>query len=443
MEKLIEIYDEETVERILDAPYYDEEKLCSLIPYICDPYGELDEITEAKINVLALYPSFFFQLGEEVDSVPDVRPFSEETRKAMNVSWYPWLELQREFTRLYEEGEEDDENIYYILFFGHNTEELIWNKDDYEDDMKDFFKNYPVLTYILLLIKEENNNIAVAFDYPYSFDINSKHIHNSFYLAQLAQNRQMVDFLLKEADRESIREILINYHLDNPFVYEWLIDNGLSEDIDNNAHLIYRMIKGDTTFPQRDDIKEVVHTALRYGNTQLLEKYLERYETKSKDIIIGTLEEKYNNKYPLSRKTVEDALNTLGKFYGIKRFYEYVDTLKIALEWGLLSWIKKLSIEDLIPPIEYQRQTYRSKSYKRYKIHPILYFMEKKTNMSSKNREEIMEYLNALYKISPSDMLKEAIENELKNAATSLLNRYTYSNEQLKETLLYFLRRDY
>lgn len=98
MEKLLHIYDEEISRKIFDNPYYDEDKLCSLIPYICDPYEDPDEIVEAKLSALAIDPEFFFLYGSVVDQVPDVRPFSEETRRGMNIPWFPWLEVERNFT---------------------------------------------------------------------------------------------------------------------------------------------------------------------------------------------------------------------------------------------------------------------------------------------------------------------------------------------------------
>lgn len=437
MERLFEIYDEDTANRIIETSNYDEEKLCLVIPYICGSYEEPDEVTEAKIYVLAHDPYFFFRFGEEIDSVPDVRPFSEETRRSMKISWYPWLEIQREFSELYEREEYVQE--FNILMTGNYSNVYInfHRKDEYKEDLEKFFISYPVISYILLLKIKKNHPLAVLLNYPYIFDL--ERTEDTYKLVAYAQNTEVVDFLLEGVDPS----LLDDSELKNPVVYKWLMNYGVPDriNIDPWYYNLYRIQKDDPEFLKTkditnpDEIKFLTSTFIEYGAERLLRKIMEQHENIVYFFILEILNKGFPEEYniKLNRKSVKTALNVLRSVYGIRRRYDDLDALEKALRWGLLEWIKdsskKLSIVELSSHISFNKK----------KIHPFLYFLEKHKRFHPRYLKEMIQYLEGLYNKNPTDLLREASDNHLRGAIVLLLEIYDYSKEELKETILSLL----
>lgn len=264
---------------------------------------------------------------------------------------------------------------------------IIKDEEEYISLFQKFIFYYPVLSYVLLIKEEGNNYIAVLLDYTYLFDIEKD--EEIWRLAFFAKNRDVVNFLLQDANIETVADPKIG-PIDNPFVYEWLIDHGASNllGVVDKMHYI----------GFRDDLKLFNLNK----DIALIEDWIDIFILRN------------------SEKLLEKLLR------------ENIDTLKLSLLYLFPSWIRKLieisSLEEMKQSIKYS-----SKS-----IHPLLYLLEIKEPSSAFNR--IWNLLEDFYQLNPEDLLDEATKIRLMDAIEELFEIYDYSKEKLKEAFVLFIR---
>lgn len=410
---LSDIYGEVKVKNIIHNKFYDDKTLCIILPYINKKSSKRDEDLEkeAKLYILSEYTDFFFKFGLIVDRVPDLRSISETTREKIQVElWNPWIELERELDILYtekERGDEKDEKIYHILDVNEE-----WTTAD-EKNFLPFFCTYPIVSYLLFL-NEENISLAVEFDYPnihlLPFPIPLDEIINS-------KSKRMVEWILRDTsssvllDKAKINERI----LDNIFILEWLINKGTSDKIPVD-HLIKVITREDhiglfyKTYDQKYMVKWSI-ASVHNKSEKILLHLLNNDDVFS--MVKGSiLTNEFN---PVFTKFL---MSILSKKYGIQRYYDNGDMLKIAIDIKFIDWIKSLPLEELASPI--------INHYNGEEIHPILYVF--RNNYYLSELYDIIPYLLSIYEETLEDILYYAVMSHDLDAIKTMVS-YNFSND--------------
>lgn len=400
MEFLSNIFEEEILKKIINHEYYDEEKMCSIIPYACDDSLELDEETEAKFYVLANDPLIFFLLGDRVDDVPDLRSISEGTREFLHIdSWQPWKELEREIEILYYiDDRRDNWSIY---------DRLLKAKDLYSDKKEEFtyfFYTYPIISYLLLLNIESLYAGRLAYPYLELLPRDKNSYKNSLYASDI----KTVRFLLEDIDPM----VVINERLyGNLFVFEWLVENNANDKLPRDDLLHSITLSDNLSLFLKYEKEESAETWPYYlikNNSIKIIEYL--FDSKDSELYYEHLilyasdpDEWLGYQYPYI-----DFVQLLTRKYGLKRYYGEYDAFKTALYWGDFDWIKLLPQETLIKYVEYEDK----------EIHPILYMF----HVSPHLNKDLLDYLYEVFQTNPHSIIQEAIAEKLRGGLIEIIN---------------------
>lgn len=439
-DRLVEFFDQENAIKIMNSPYFDEEKLCSLIPYLCN---KSDIYDEDKMQVLLLLPDFFFRYGKNVDQVPDFRRISEEGRKRFNLEeWRPWS-LLREEVEIFTTQENRDETYGSVVYNALEQEEIfreitiygvpqekrdLYEKDPYSfqppgtvvyqydpfDVVPLFFDTYPILSYLLLLV----NHLpvyAAEYDHMAAMDIVKRTvIEENRYEIALVANREIVDFLLKKEDLPYVLRINRKYHTG---ILSWLYDHMKSrEDLmiiaiaNDNPTLYFRL---------REDLKNDY-------KGELLDRFHIPYQ-----IYIKLVKEEPQEwiRYLITFQSIPwitqvKILDAFGD--SLHRFVDSVDLLQWAINEGNIAFIYFF--------IEHGEGEEPTKETKTLSLPPILHIYNSPL-LSDSVKDDIMKRYS---RVDLFGMALERIKNdEMINFARTLIKerKVNYTREQFIEAL--------
>lgn len=393
LSKLSEIYGESLAQNILEHPQYDKRLLCKIIPYL-NGKEDLDANTEAKLRILSDNVQFFFLFASSIDHVPYLRLINEETRKTLSVDvWSPWIELEKELEIFYNaqnRKEEMDWIIYDILDFeeGAPSFDDILKDSAYKEAFTRFFYTYPVLSR-LLLDHKRNIPLAVYFDYPY---ISNK---MAWFYVRYARSEATINKMLENANPSAFSSYAARHGLfSNIFVIKWLHRYCEIEKLPYQSEIKRTILSNDDiemfqTLYNSKVTDSDVNTLIRSKSERIL-LYLmdseERVKIYNKFISLysrGRMNKEMYEHYHL-------FLSLFSKMFGVLRYYDAIDTFKIAIIMGNWDWIRTLPKDSLFEPI--------------YDRHPLSYLFDQM--FTNEKLHEIVPYLSTIYKESLHDIIR-------------------------------------
>lgn len=411
---LLESYEKPLVEEIINHPWYDERLLCSIIPSLCGKEEREDD--EAKLHILAFNPSFFFYFGSIIDSVPDLRSLSKETKSTFNLRpWNPWFALEEEFETLLsaeERGDRASQEIFNLLMPEEKK-----NYINEEREMTRFFYTYPIISHLFFL-NEENLIFAVTYDY---FNVDFLPRTMPLSLAYLARSDKMVKWIFG-----NVNPLIViaqkhkgdNKILQNIFVIRWLINKDVQDRIPIEDLFYTIALADDEKSFQRvymnDDFEKWFSTSITYRSKRIFSLLL-NMNSHMKNMVIAEIGLRQE------RDRWSFLLSSLGEKYGIKRFYGSVDTLLGAIEYKYIEWIKALPKEDLIDPIVSEDISY----------HPMEIIFDKDSGFLSAFSQKIIPYLLEVYEETLEDILYQLVIHRSVSGVEAIISYHSFSRDSL------------
>lgn len=422
---LSKVYDEHIVKKILKSSRYDEEVICSKIPYLCNTESdEMDEETEAKLRILATNPSFFIYFSDLIDTVPDLRSLSKESKEGFIVRpWNPWIELSEEFDVL--QTAEDRGNKMDMRFFSSLMPRKRPRFDPFSFknvEMRDFFYTYPVISYLFFLL-DKNLPVAISYDYP-RFDILPRMTKIDPYLIQYVRSVKAAEWILGDINPLTVIEKRHKWRiLSNIFVLEWLANKGVLNTVPEKD-LLNTISKNDELSLFRrvytgKYIDEWFKTLIEYKSKEISLYLLDRDHVFN-DIIEGKI--KYSKK-----QDVNFLLDVLSEKYGIQRFYGRIDSLELAIVKELSEWIKILPRESFINSIV--------SSYTNEEYHPMAFAFESHHSFTKDFLKDIIPYLLSIYRESLKDILYQLVIDRHVSGVETIVSYKTFLKEVLAEAI--------
>lgn len=458
-DKLTEFFDKEDIVNIMNSEHFDEEKLCSVIPYLC---GKSDTYDENKMQVLLLLPDFFFRYGPHVDQqlVPDLRKISKEGRERYRLEeWNPWS-LLREEAEIFVTQEKRRETygsvVYDALeksiiynnitvysipedkrslyeedpYASHPPGTVIFEYDPYEV-VPLFFDTYPIMSYVILVVNKLPI-YAAKYDHIAALDIVKKTLTNKDrYVVASVANREIVDFLLEKKDLDRFINDETGRILESQYgngILSWLYDH--MEDHDRLMHIIIIADNPEFYFRLREELKNDYRDVLyKYLSSTLLPSNI--YIELIKEDPEREIQDFYNpisDKYALHSISWRIQLKIIDAFGNYLRRFSTPnsDLLKWAIDSGNVAFIyhflEKGKGEEFI------------QGKKMASLHPLLY-VYKSVLLSYYVKEEIRKYYG---NIDVFDLAIQHIKNdEMIDIARHLLKeeKVNYTREQFIEVL--------
>ncbi len=372
---------------------------------------------------------FYVKYRTMIDSVPDQRNISKETRSKLTVKpWNPWKALAKEFDTLDTIKNEDHIRIYNML---DNNRKNEYTGDNFIKDflkyntnsrqiLIEFFATYPTLGYILGILRKniafaligENENIAYYVAESYLVD-------DLLILIRYVNSRHILDIVLKNVD---VEEYMPDYALtyNNMALASWIIDNTDDEEILDHSSLIILILRHDEVELYKKLIKveidmESIYSIIDHDAVKIFQYVVP--ENEYSKYVLNAIRDTSKKilELMLIKNKVERYTQHKGKRIDI--YQELVDGSHIYY-LNIINLLIKYDV-DIENPIKYGSTV----------LSLLLYALEEFYSSD-------IDYIMSKYEFNNDDLLYSCCGIGLYRAVPFLLEKYEYSTETLQKASL-------